>query len=144
LFGPGGLLTDGFRAGYANSTYRKALVRNTLTGQDPATGTAIGWTPQRPLSLCGGAQDPTVFFGVNTPVAQQVLAGRGATVVVRDLENRATLPAGALGDQIYGGFQQSKSNAAPNTVAKYHGTLVPPFCNALSRGFFQQVLATGQ
>jgi Prolyl oligopeptidase family len=144
LFGAGGLLTDSFRVGYVNSNYRKALLRNTLTGQDTATGTTIGWTTQRPLSLCGAAQDPTVFWAVNTPVAQQVLAARGATVVVRDLENRATLPAGALGDQIYAGFQQSKTAAAPNTIAKYHGTLVPPFCNALSRGFFQQVLATGQ
>lgn len=142
LFGTGGLLTDGFRAGYASSNYRAALVRNTLAGQDMASGATIGWTPQRPISLCGGAQDPTVFWAVNAPVAQQVLAARGATVVMRDLENRATLPAGALGDLIYGGFQQSKSAAAPNTVALYHGRLVPPFCHALSRGFFQQVLAT--
>ena len=142
LFGAGGLLTDGFRAGYGTSNYRKALVRNTLTGQDPATGATIAWTPQRPVSLCGGAQDPTVFWAVNAPVAQQVLSARGATVTMRNLEDRATLPAGALGDQIYGGFQQSKTAAAPNTTAKYHGTLVPPFCNALSRGFFQQLLAT--
>jgi hypothetical protein len=144
LFGTGGLLTDSFRAGYADSNYRKALLRNTLTGQDTATGATVGWTPQHPVSLCGGAQDPTVFWAINAPVAQQVLSARGATVIMRDLEDRASLPAGTLGDQLYGGFQQSKVAAAPNTAAKYHGTLVPPFCNALSRGFFQQLLATGQ
>ena len=143
LFGAGGLLTDSFHAGYAASNYRKALVRNTLAGQDSATGATIGWTSQRPISLCGGALDPTVFWAVNTPVAQQVLTAGGTTVVVRNLEDRATLPAGALGDQIYGGFLQSKNDAAPNTAAKYHGTLVPPFCTALVRGLFQQVLAAG-
>ena len=48
-----------------------------------------------------------------------------------------------MGDQLYGGFQQQKAAAGANATALYHGTLVPPFCTALVRGFFQQVLAAG-
>lgn len=133
LFGTGGLLTDSFRAGYQTSNYRKALERNTL----------LGWTPTRPMALCGGAQDPTVFWAVNAPAAQADFASRNVLVPAFDLESRATLPAGAVGDQIYGGFQLQKTAAGANAQAMYHGSLVPPFCSALVRGFFQQVLASG-
>ncbi|MDH5340880.1 MAG: hypothetical protein OEW22_13945, partial [Rubrivivax sp.] len=131
LFGPGGLLTDGFRADYATSAFRAGLENNTM----------LGWTPQHAMALCGGAQDPTIFYSVNTPVAQADFASRGVPVPAFDLEDRATLPPGPLGDALYGGFQQAKAAAGANVQAQYHGTLVPPFCNALVRGFFQQVLA---
>jgi acetyl esterase/lipase len=132
LFGPGGLLTDSFRASYGTSAYRAALQTNTL----------LGWTPTRPMALCGGAQDPTVYFSVNTTVAQTDFASRGAAVPAFDLENRATLPPGATGDAVFGGFQAGKAAAGAQAQAQYHGTLVPPFCNALVRGFFQTVLAS--
>lgn len=131
LWGEGGLLTDAFRAGYAGSALRTSITENTL----------LGWTPQRPVALCGGAQDPTVFFSVNTTAAQADFASRNVPVPAFDLENRATLPAGAGGDLIYGAFQQRKAAAGADVLAQYHGTLVPPFCIALTRGFFGQVLA---
>jgi hypothetical protein len=134
LFGPGGLLTDSFRAGYLGSNLRKATITNTLAGLDGST--AIGWKPQHPLAMCGGAQDPTVFWGVNAPIAQQVFASQGVQVPAFNLEDRSSLPAGATGDQIFGGFQQAKAAAGSNAQAQYHGSLVPPFCNALARGFF--------
>lgn len=134
LFGAGGLLTDAFRTGYAASNFRKALAANTLAGMDG--NTPIVWKPQHPTALCGGAADPTVFWAVNAPVAQQVFASQGVQVSAYNLEDRATLPAGASGDQVFGGFQQAKTASGSNAVAQYHGTLVPPFCNALARGFF--------
>jgi pimeloyl-ACP methyl ester carboxylesterase len=135
LFGTGGLLTDSFATGYAASNYRKATVTNTLAGMDGTT--PISWKPKAPIALCGGQNDPTVFYQLNTTVAQQVFAtAQNVTVPAFDLENRATLPAGATGDQIYGGFQQAKTAAGSNATAQYHGSLVPPFCNALARGFF--------
>lgn len=143
LFGTGGLLTDGFRAGYATSKYRAALKTNTLTGTDQLTGETIAWKPAHPVALCGGAQDPTVFWSINAPVAQQLFAAQNVTVPAYDLENRASLPPGATGDLLYGGFQQAKAAAGTNAQAAYHGSLVPPFCNALVRGFFQAVLANG-
>lgn len=136
LFGTGGLLTDSFRAGYQGSNYRKALQANTL----------LGFTPKRPLVMCGGKQDPTVFYDVNTTAMSADLKTRAAPLVAAtyDLETLSTLPAGITGQTIYGGFQQAKAAAGANAQAQYHGGLVPPFCTALVRGFFQTVLATGQ
>ena len=131
LFGTGGLITDSFKAAYPTSNFRTALQENTL----------LGWTPTRPMAMCGGAQDPTIYYSVNTTAAQADFASRGAQVPAFDLENRATLPAGATGDLLYGAFQQQKAAAGANATAQYHGTLVPPFCLALTRGFFGQVLA---
>jgi len=37
--------------------------------------------------------------------------------------------------------QAAGQNPATAVASAYHGTLVPPFCNAAARGFFQQVLA---
>ena len=55
------------------------------------------------------------------------------------------------------GFGQAKGQTAQAAVAagatdggasaviqNYHGGLVPPFCNATARGFFQQVLASSK
>lgn len=131
LYGEGGLLQDGFRDGYAASTYRQALQRNTL----------LGWTPQAAMALCGGALDPTVYFALNTPVAQADFGSRGVTVPAWDLEDRDTLPPGPLGDAIHAGFQAAKAAAGANMMAQYHGGLVPPFCTALVRGYFQQIVA---
>ena len=111
------------------SPFRVALQRNTL----------LDWTPRSPMALCGGAQDPTVFWAINTPVAQASLASGGGAVWAYNLEDRTTLPPGAGGDAVYGGFQQAKTNAGEQVQARYHGTLVPPFCTALIRGFFQAV-----
>lgn len=134
LFGAGGLVTDAFRAGYATSNLRLAAQANTL----------LGWTPRRPgtVALCGGAQDPTVFF-FNTVDLQADFAARNFLAPAFDLETRATLPAGVVGDQIFGGFQAQKTAAGASAAAQYHGTLVPPFCTALVRGLYQQVLAAG-
>lgn len=134
LFGAGGLLQDSFVTNYAGSGYRSDMVKNTLAGVDGST--PIAWKPQHPVALCGGAGDPTVFWQVNAPVAQTLFAGQGVTVPAWNLEDRASLPAGPGGDLIYGGFQQAKAAAGSNATAQYHGSLVPPFCNALARSFF--------
>ncbi|MDM4766721.1 prolyl oligopeptidase family serine peptidase [Pelomonas sp. SE-A7] len=135
LFGTGGLLNDSFRAGYQASNYRKALQANTL----------LGFTPKRPLVMCGGKQDPTVFYDVNTTAMSADLKTRAAALVMGtyDLETLSSLPAGVTGQTVYGGFQQAKAAAGANAQSQYHGSLVPPFCTVLVRGFFQQVLATG-
>ena len=139
LFGTGGLLTDSFRQDFLtneNNGFRLGLQRNTL----------LGWTPTRPVAMCGGAQDPTVFYAVNTTAMQADLNSRlpaQAAVPAFDLETRATLPAGATGDAIYAGFQARKTAAGADVQAQYHGALVPPFCNALMRGYFQQILQLG-
>lgn len=140
LFGEGGLLTDSFRQDFLtneNNGFRKALVANDLTS----------FKPSRPVALCGGSQDPTVFYSINTGAMQaQINEGRPvqAQVPAFDLENRATLPPGTAVDLMAQKFADNKAALAaaggPTEVAKqYHGSLVPPFCNALVRAFFQQV-----
>ncbi|MDO9355805.1 MAG: hypothetical protein Q7T55_19060 [Solirubrobacteraceae bacterium] len=125
LFGAGGLLTDSFRSSYPTSAFRQALQTNTL----------LGWTPKAPVALCGGANDPTVFY-TNTTSMQADFATRGITVPAWNLEDRSSLPEGKSYGEVYDGFQLAKLAAGSNIAAKYHGELVPPFCSALVRGFF--------
>lgn len=128
---PDGLILDSYRQDYVNNPnngFRRAMARNTL----------LGWTPTSPVAMCSGANDPTVFFAINQ------------TVMLADLNSRMQAPLQAIGfdledessvgTEIYTAFQNAKENS-PNAVAQYHGTLVPPFCTALIRGFFQQFLA---
>jgi hypothetical protein len=119
------------------------------------------WTPTRPVLLCGGNGDPTVFYSVNTQVMQGFWtapspAAMGAGLLsVLDVDSA---PSGASDPYAAAkvGFATAKSQTATAAVAAgatdggvsavtqaYHGTLVPPFCNAAARGFFQQVLAAG-
>jgi hypothetical protein len=142
LFGAGGLLTDAFRASYPTSNYRAALIRNTLV-RTPGLPAELDWTPRAPMALCGGAGDPVVFFAPNTPVAQSYLNSRrpvGAPPIAAwDLESRPSLPAGAAGDAVFAGWQGAKAAQGANLQAAYHG-LAAPFCSALARGYFQQIL----
>jgi hypothetical protein len=104
------------------------------------------WTPTRPVLLCGGNADPTVFYGVNTQLMQ------GNVLDVDSAPTGATDPYAAA----KGGFAQAKAATAQAAVAAgatdggagavvqaYHGGLVPPFCNAAARSFFQQVITAG-
>ena len=129
LFGAGGLLTETFRDSYQGSAFQAALAANTL----------LGWTPKAPVTLCGGDQDPTVFF-FNATDMQADFATRNVMVPVFDLEDRASLPAGIDADAIYAAFQTAKAISGDKAAARYHGELVPPACYALMRGFFAQAL----
>jgi pimeloyl-ACP methyl ester carboxylesterase len=129
LFGPGGLLTDSFRASYLDSNFRKALQRNTL----------LGWNPKAPLAMCGGSEDPTVYF-TNIWDMQDDLASRGINVPVWDLEDRKSLPTGPNYGDVYDGFQLAKLKAGSDVQMHYHGEIVLPFCYTLVRGFFAQYL----
>lgn len=145
LYGTGGLLTDAFRTGYGASAYRRALVRNTLVGTNALAATpaeaTISWRPRAPVTMCGGANDPTVFFAPNGTQAQAIFTGLGLTNTVSyDLETRGSLPTGAAGDAIFAGFQQAKTAAGANATALYHGSLVPPFCTALVRASLVRIL----
>lgn len=117
------------------------------------------WKPLRPILLCGGNADPTVFFSVNTQVMQNywtlVNPAPAGLLTVLDVDSA---PTGATDPfaTAKGGFALTKANAAAAAVAAgatdggasavtqaYHGSLVPPFCNAAARGFFQNILLAG-
>ena len=134
------------------TSYRNAVLANPAT--HPLTLAAakndlLNWTPTRPVAMCLGAQDPTVF-GTNTVDAATYFATKGASSLVKvfDLEDVTT-----VGPQLAGIFAALKSaNAADATLgatptervlSTYHGGLVPPMCNLAVRAYFQQVLAAG-
>jgi hypothetical protein len=135
LFGLGGLMKPTFACGFANSNFRKALVTNTLAGRDGTT--EIKWSPNHPMALCGGQNDPMVFWGVNAPVAAQVLSTRALPVAVYNLEDRNSLPPSSRA--LYDGFQQAKIADFFGVLADYHGVLLPRYCHALARSFFESL-----
>ncbi|MES2071834.1 MAG: lipase family protein [Pseudomonadota bacterium] len=125
------------------SGFRKAGVKNDLRN----------YVPNVPVMLCGGNGDPTVFFASTQATAGYFLAKGlpAAALTVLDVDSA---PTGATDPfaAVKVGFAQTKAGAIAAAIAAhvdpavavagaYHGTLVPPFCTAAARGFFQQVLA---
>lgn len=105
------------------------------------------WTPRAPVLLCGGDQDPTVFFE-NATIMQ---AYWGAAGLSAPLVNVVDINAAATANDPYAplqeGFQETEAEivAAQGQVAaveSYH-TTVAPFCTAVARGFFSQFLEPG-
>lgn len=126
-------------AGNPQHPLRRAAYRNDLLQQN--------WTPAQPMLLCGGHQDPTVFFNVNTQGAKAYFTDRGVpgpAVKVLNVDSTDVLNDGF--DALRAGFTATKNataaaagaNAASVVAQAYHGTLVPPFCNAAARGYFAQ------
>lgn len=123
--------------------FRKAGIKNDLRT----------YVPTVPVMLCGGKKDPTVFFA-STQATAGFFAAKGmpaAALTVLDVDSDPTSASDPFAAAKVG-FAQVKTatiNAAiaanqdPATAVAgvYHGGLVPPFCNAAARGFFQQVLA---
>lgn len=115
---------------------RVAGYRNDLLQQN--------WTPTQPMLLCGGNADPTVFFSLNTQGAKAYFNGKSVPdpmVKVLDVDSAF---AGDGFDTARGGFALAKAAAgdATTVLRNYHGTLVPPFCNAAARGYFNNILAS--
>jgi hypothetical protein len=112
------------------------------------------WAPDSPTLLCGGANDPTVFFSVDAgTMAAYWSALPAGTVTVLDVDPPAG-PAGPFA-AIQAAFQASQraelvylqsaaggslplETAEAQLVEEYHGTSVPPFCALGARTFFSQ------
>lgn len=118
---------------------RVAAFKNDLLKQN--------WTPAQPMLLCGGKDDPTVFYALNTQGAQANFAAKGVpaqAVAVLDVDSAPTGPTDPFAAAKVG-FAMAKSGTAATGGASavlqaYHGGLVPPFCNAAARGYFTQFL----
>jgi hypothetical protein len=101
------------------------------------------WVPQAPVLLCGGDQDPTVFFSVNTGT---MAAYWGALPLpqglITVLDVNATPDPASPFAPIQVGFQQTlagilASGGQQAVVQSYH-TTVAPFCSVAARSFFSQ------
>jgi hypothetical protein len=111
-----------------------------------------GWAPTAPTLLCGGENDPTVFFAPDTGVMASFWANLPAgTVTVLDVDP-ATAPSGPFA-ALQTAFQASQASelaylqtpaggglsaeaAEVQLVENYHGSSVPPFCSLAARYFF--------
>lgn len=117
------------------------------------------WKPTSPVLLCAGSGDPTVFYSVNTQLMQgfwsapspAALAPGLLTVLNVDSAPTSAADPFAAAKAGFGLAKTGTAKAAIDAGASdggasavtqaYHGGLVPPFCNAAARGFFQQVEA---
>ncbi len=112
---------------------RAALARNDLRT----------WVPAAPTLLCGGDQDPEVYF-FNTTLMQQYWQQHGSpTTPVSVLDLEAPVGSGDPYATLKQGFEAEKIATAAAAIAQgatdggasavanaYHSTLVPPFCLA--------------
>jgi hypothetical protein len=111
------------------------------------------WTPTAPTMLCGGDQDPTVYF-FNTQLMQDYWTAHpssnaSVSLTVLDLDSGTSAPG--IDGTLQTGFKASKAAYAAAAVAQgatdggasavagaYHETLVPPFCLGAVISFFNQ------
>ncbi|MBI3284550.1 MAG: prolyl oligopeptidase family serine peptidase, partial [Burkholderiales bacterium] len=122
---------------------RKAALKNDLRN----------YVPNVPVMLCGGKNDPTVFFAANTTSTAGFFQLKGlpaAALTVLDVDSDPSSAADPFAAAKVGFGLTKKSivdaavaagkNPAVAVASVYHGAVMP-FCSAASRGFFQQVLA---
>jgi pimeloyl-ACP methyl ester carboxylesterase len=102
---------------------------------------AGGWSPQEPMLMCGGDQDPTVFFQ-NAQIMAALWAPYVAGGLVSVLDLNGAPQAGNPFAPLQVALQQQEAQliAANGTaaVASFHGAEAP-FCMVAARGFFAQI-----
>jgi dienelactone hydrolase len=136
-------LTTNLPATSPQVAWRQALKMNDLRD----------WTPSTPTLLCGGDQDPTVYF-FNTQLMQSFWnshpsSAPSTTLAVLDLDS--SVSAGGVDGSLQTEFQATKAAYAVAAVVQgatdggasavagaYHETLVPPFCLGAVISFFNQ------
>jgi hypothetical protein len=109
--------------------------------QDLKLNDMRSWAPHSPMLLCGGDQDPTVFFSVNAGTMQAFWAALPAGLLTV-LDVNATPVANDPFAPIQVGFQTAlagllASGGQEAVVENYH-TTVAPFCSVAARAFFSQ------
>jgi hypothetical protein len=154
-FGPSNLITNDYRLSYVLDAVANpdgavptpqagvplaAAPANTLR-QDLKTNDLRSWIPHSPLLLCGGAQDPTVFFNVNTGTMQAFWSALPAGLVTV-LDVNGTVNPSSPFAPLQVNFQTTlagllASGGQQAVVENYH-TTVAPFCTVAARGFFSQ------
>jgi dienelactone hydrolase len=161
-FGSGNLITNSFRLAYL----RDAAAHPdggwpVVTTTAPPVGAGIGlrralavndlrsFSPNVPTQLCGGGNDPVVYW-LNTQLMQAYWASRQPApggITVLDVDSSAT--AGDPWASLKADFAIAKGAVAVAAIAQgatdlgrqavfdaYHATLVAPFCLAATRSFF--------
>ncbi|HTT06623.1 MAG TPA: hypothetical protein VMF64_15195 [Steroidobacteraceae bacterium] len=155
-FGSANLITNSFRLAYlldaqANPDGGFPSISSDVPAASPALPLRAAlahndlrnWVPSAPTLLCGGDQDPEVYF-FNTTLMQQYWQQHGApTAPVSVLDLEAPVGSGDPYATLKQGFEAEKLATAAAAIAQgatdggasavanaYHSTLVPPFCLA--------------
>jgi len=100
-----------------------------------------GWSPQEPMLMCGGDQDPTVAFqNAQIMAALWTPFVTGGLVSVLDLNGAplAGSPFAPLQIALQEAEAQLLAAGGLNAIASFHATEAP-FCLVAARGFFAQV-----
>jgi hypothetical protein len=129
---------DGLPAPSPANTLRQDLKQNDLRA----------WSPSAPVLLCGGNQDPVVFF-FNTQLMQSYWTAHppAGAVSVLDIDSGATANDPYADEKT--GFAAAVTAIEVSAIAggatdgghaavleSYHAPLVPPFCLAAVKVFF--------
>ena len=155
-FGEPSLINNNFRAAYLLDATVNPDGLNPATGQGLPSFTAAnpirqdlafndlrGYSPNSPTLLCGGVNDPVVFFPVNTGSMQAEWAANPPVAPVGVLNVDANPLAQDDGfNALRAGFQALKQGTIAQKgvagwVESYHGD-VAPFCAAAARGYFSK------
>jgi acetyl esterase/lipase len=112
-----------------------------------------GWAPAAPVLMCGGGNDPVVFFSVNTAVMAALWTPYVQAHLVTPLDLEVGLGPGDPFAAAEGGFAFAKQSihdavitaggseaAAQQEITLEYHTTVAPFCSAAARGFFDSIL----
>jgi alpha/beta superfamily hydrolase len=161
-FGPGDLIQNGYRLSYledaqANPDGGWPAVTTGIAAAEPAlswrqalaANDLRNWVPTAPVLLCGGDQDPLVFW-FNTDLMQRYWAAHApasAPLSVLDLD--AAVSSNDPHANLKQEFAIAKALIAANAIAQgatdggklavaeaYHTLLVAPFCFAAVKTFF--------
>jgi len=160
-FGPNPLVTNAYRLSYlqdeqahpdggfpTTSTDEPPSAAANSLRQDLAKNDLRNFNPTAPILLCGGDDDPTVFY-LNTQLMQGYWAAHapGAQVAVLDVDSAAgandpyvdikngfaAAKAAVVAAAIAGGATDGGTTAV---LTDYHAGLVPPFCLYAVEKFF--------
>ncbi len=160
-FGNPYLITNGYRLAYLEDQQAHPdggfpVITTGLPGSAPAnslradlkTNDLRDWTPNAPLLMCGGNEDPDVFF-FNTQLMQRywTVNSPAAVLSVVDVDSSASSDDTYADEKIgfaaavkaveiaaIAGGATDGGHAA--VLADYHVKLVPPFCLAAAKSFF--------
>jgi predicted esterase len=132
------VVTDGRPAASPANPLRNAFKRNDLRD----------WTPTAPVLLCAGHDDPTVLY-LNTERINAYWSASGVTAPIKVLDVDGGISLGDSDADLKLAFDAAKASVAAAAIAggatdngaaavaqAYHGTLVPPFCLAAAKSYF--------
>lgn len=109
------------------------------------------WTPARPMLLCGGNDDSTVYFDLNARVMERYwsapspAAMQPGLLTVLDVDSSLDgwndrFRTVKLAFGLFKGLAGTQVSEA-ELMSGYHAGLVPPFCMVAARNFFDDALA---